>query len=203
MTFAATNAGLFNISDPVPIQIQKSIAHLTKPVQADGMPTGTVEPYITQRMGGGFFGGGTLITPPGLANGGAAVFNEKISSLGTGLDLGLRFDGWGFMDPTGNSGIAVGSNPATYWGYTSSAAVARQAGFNAGTIYARDVVRRTMRDSHLPVMFLYSTGNTLGLAGHAAVSGAYRSYEYAGGYSDVFVYTAPDTSPTDASQSIY
>lgn len=50
-----------------------------------------------------------------------------------------------------------------------------------------------MRNFGLPVAFLYSAGGKGGSGGHFAVSGAYRSYEYIGGYSDVFLYTAPDS----------
>lgn len=194
---------VFSANDPAAVQIQKTAAWLTKPVQADGMPTNTMEAYITQRMGGGYFKGGTLITPPGLVNGGISILNEKLLAVPGAASAGVRFDGWGWTDPTGNGGVAAGSNPVTYWGKTPSTFPVDGAGFNAGTIWARDMVRRTMRDSDLPVLFLYSTGGDGGLGGHAAVSGAYRSYEYAGGYSDVFLYTAENTSPNDATKSLY
>lgn len=183
--------GVFSSYDSLDEQLRKTVASLMYPVQAENMPSNIRQPYATNKMGGGHFQGGTMVTPHGLVDGGNTILNEKLMNFSSAREIGLRFDGWGWANV--GRGIAAGSSPFTYWGITGDARSAGHLGFfgfNNGTRWVRDMVRRQMKDNGLPVMFLYSTGDFLGLGGHMGISGAYRSLEYILGYSDVFVYTA-------------
>lgn len=183
--------GVFSSYDSLDEQLRKTVASFMYPVQAENMPSNIRQPYATNKMGGGHFQGGTMVTPHGLVDGGNTILNEKLMNFSSAREIGLRFDGWGWANV--GRGIAAGSSPFTYWGITGDARSAGHLGFfgfNNGTRWVRDMVRRQMKDNGLPVMFLYSTGDFLGLGGHMGISGAYRSLEYILGYSDVFVYTA-------------
>ena len=149
---------------------------LARPVQADGLATGFYEAYTTQRMGGGEFMGGTLITPPGFYDGANAIMNDLGLTSG---DARYAVVGDGYFNLAGNSALG---NAAKFLG-----GLGLSSDFNRFTWTVNGNVRWAVGEQSRPVVYLYTVGGANGYGGHFSISHAYRSWDN-WAYSDVYVY---------------
>lgn len=144
---------------------------LSRPVKADNVGGDFYEPYLTQRMGGGEFMGGTLITPNGF-NAGANLANSEL-----GISNVYKVIGTGFFKVTGNSAL----------GNVLGVSASLSNDFNHLTWVTNATVRQTIGEQSRPVVYLYSIGGTNGYSGHYTIAHAYRTWDN-WAYSDVYVY---------------